>query len=280
MKVFSPVGATSSSKKYVLRFTTYGTTQQGIVRAYIRKTASPYNNLVETQTKTFGVGLKSHEFLFNAPTTDASGSFVIELEKNSGTTYIDNISFYEVTATVYDPASQIRLEYNATKSAKTIALGASYTATNGTIYSSVTLQPFTSIILVKNSSITAARTAEDSTIVLDSLPTSQQETISTVDTAAIVKPLLQRSADENNRPLLLNAFPNPSPNEFNLVLEGGSKEKVTIVVYSFDGKLMYQTTGYSNNRFAFGSNFMAGTYIVRVIQGNISQTLKLIKAGN
>jgi len=279
--IHSPIGAVSSSKKYILRFTTYGTTAQGIVRAYIRKTASPYDNLVATQTKTFATGKTSHEFLFNAPTSATGGSFVIELEQNSGTTYIDNVSFYEATATIYDVASQIRFEYNATKAAKTIALGASYTAINGTIYSSsVTLQPFTSIILVKNLSITAARTAEDSTIVLDSLTTTQQDIISTVDTAAIVKPLLQRSADENNRPLLLNAFPNPSPNEFNLVLEGGSKEKVTVVVYSFDGKLMYQTTGYSNNRFAFGSNFMAGTYIVRVIQGNISQTLKLIKAGN
>jgi hypothetical protein len=283
----SPIGAVSSSKKYILRFTTYGTTQQGIVNAYIRRTASPYDKLVAAQTKTFGIGKTTHEFLFNAPISSSGGSFVIEVEQNSGTTYIDNVSFYEATATIYNAPAQIRFEYNATKSAKTVALDASYTATNGTIYSSsVTLQPFTSIILVKNSSLTAARTAGDSTIVLDSLATGLIDTAAAevnstiVDTSTALKPVLEMAAVENNTPLLLKAFPNPAPNEFNLVLEGGSKEKLNIVVYSFDGKLVYQTTGYSNNRFTFGSNFMRGMYVVKVIQGTVLQTLRLVKAGN
>jgi len=158
--VHSAIGAVSSAKKYILRFSTYGTTQQGIVRAYIRKTASPYNNLVPTQVKSFGLGRKDHEFLFAAPTTDAGGSFVIEIEQNSGTTYIDNIEFYEATATVYDTASQIRFEYNTGKSAKTVALDANYTGVDGTVYSgSVTLQPFTSIILVKDTGSTVVTPA-------------------------------------------------------------------------------------------------------------------------
>jgi hypothetical protein len=147
----SPIGAVSAAKKYVLRLSTFGTTQQGIVRAYIRKSTSPYNNLVSTQVKTFGVGRSDHEFLFTAPETQAGGSFVIEIEQNSGTTYIDNVQFYEATATVYDAESQLRFEYNATKTAKTIALDAKYIAVDGTAYSgSLTLQPFTSVILVKD----------------------------------------------------------------------------------------------------------------------------------
>ena len=60
--IHSGIGAVSSAKKYVLRLSTYGTTQQGIVRAYIRKSTSPYNNLVATQTKSFGIGRTDHEF--------------------------------------------------------------------------------------------------------------------------------------------------------------------------------------------------------------------------
>ena len=153
--IIGAIGAVSSSKKYVLRFSTYGTTNQGIVRAYIRKTASPNTNLIATQAKSFVIGRKDHEFLFNAPTTDAGGSFVIELEQNSGTTYFDNLEFYEVTATLYDQESQLRFEYNATKSVKTIALDANYSGVTGTVYSgSLTLQPFTSIILVKDTGST------------------------------------------------------------------------------------------------------------------------------
>ena len=151
--VHSPIGAVSNAKKYVLRFNTVGTTSKGIVRAYIRKTTSPYNNLVAVQTKTFGLAKKGHEFLFDAPFTDAGGSFVIEIEQNSGTTYIDDVEFYEANASLLDLDSQLRFEYNATNSTKTIALGANYIAVDGTNYNgSITLQPFTSKILVKDTS--------------------------------------------------------------------------------------------------------------------------------
>ncbi len=303
--VHGPIGAVSAAKKYVLRFSTYGTTQQGIVRAYIRKTTSPYNNLVATQTKSFGTGRMDHEFLFNAPTTATAGNFVIELEQNSGTTYLDNIAFYEATASVYDPASQIRFEYNATKVAKTIALDTKYTAVNGTVYSgSVTLQPFTSIILVKDPSTTTAlaRVASTDSAVIDSTLSSTQdstaifsepinisETIAadslsntdstgaTADTA-----LVARSAPvvTTNRTLQLNAYPNPSANEFNLTLQGGSTDKVTIMVYTFDGRMVFKTVGLSNSRYSFGNNFAPGIYILKVIQGNNIQTLKVVKAGN
>jgi Right handed beta helix region/Secretion system C-terminal sorting domain len=298
--IHSPIGAVSSAKKYVLRFSTYGTTQQGIVRAYIRKTTSPYNNLVATQTQTFGIGKVDHEFLFSSPTTATAGNFVIELEQNSGTTYIDNITFYEATASVYDPTAQIRFEYNATKVAKTVALDASYTAVNGTVYSSsVTLQPFTSIILVKNVATTALAKAAsvDSTIIDSTLsdaaifsePIDLAATLA-ADSAAAVKTgstkadtlLAARSAPviTANKPLLLNAFPNPAASQFNLTLQGGSSDRVTIMVYTFDGKMVYQTTGNSNSRYSFGNNFAPGMYVAKVVQGNNVQTLKLVKSGN
>ncbi len=156
--IYSAIGAVSSLKNYVFRFSTYGTTQQGMVNAYIRKTASPYTSLTAIQTKAFGTGRTDHEFLFSAPTTDAAGSFVIEIEQNSGTTYIDNVEFYEANATVFNVDDQLRFEYNATSVAKTIALGASYTAVDGTVYNnSITLQPFTSKILVKDTGATALK---------------------------------------------------------------------------------------------------------------------------
>lgn len=149
--VIGAVGAVSSSKKYVLRFSTYGTTNQGYLRAYIRKTASPNTSLVASQPASFGIGRKDHEFLFDGPTTDAGASFIIEIEQNSGTTYVDNLEFYEAAATVYDQSAQLRFEYNATKVAKTITLDGNYTSVTGVAYAgSVTLQPFTSILLVKD----------------------------------------------------------------------------------------------------------------------------------
>ena len=120
------------------------------MRAYIRKSASPFNNLVPTQAKSFGLTKTTHEFLIDAPTTDASASFVIEVEQNSGTTYIDEIEFFEVTATINTIASQVRFEYNATSAPKTIPLSAKYAGVDSTIYNgSITLQPFSSKVIIR-----------------------------------------------------------------------------------------------------------------------------------
>lgn len=312
--VHSPVGAVSAVKKYVLRFSTYGTTQQGIVRAYIRKTLSPYTNLTPIQTKTFGIGRKDHEFLFTAPTTDAGGSFAIELEQNSGITYIDNVSFYEVTATIYDPSTQLRFEYNPARVAKIISLGATYTDVNGATYTSVTLQPFTSIILVKDPAI-AARPVADSTtadsastdsttftarMVSDSVLTETTNVVSSDTTLGVVqdsavavvtdpvinteKPMqvtaAANKAFEEKKTFSVSAYPNPSPNSFSVSLQGATGDKVTMQVFSLDGKLVHQTTGNGNSRFSFGNNLMPGVYILRVTRANTTRSLKIVKAGN
>ena len=226
---------------------------------------------------------------------------VIEIEQNSGTTYIDNVAFYEASATLYDPAAQIRFEYNATKVAKTISLGGSYTAANGTVYSSsVTLQPFTSIILIKDATTALARAASVDSVVVDStlslladssmmdatlVTVPEDSTVKITDSVKVVDSSALLSARTNTtvittKPLMLNAYPNPSANEFNLTLQGGSEARLTIVVYTFDGRMVYQTVGNSNSRYTFGNNFAPGVYVLKVIQGNSVQTLKIVKAGN
>ena len=147
--LYGTVGAVSSAKQYILRFTTLGSATNGIVQAYIRKTASPQTILSSVQSTTFGNSVEVHEFLFTAPTTDAAASFLIAIQQ-SGTTYIDDIQFYEANATVLNIDDQLRFEYNATATAKTISLGATYVGIDKKIYNgSITLQPYTSSILVK-----------------------------------------------------------------------------------------------------------------------------------
>lgn len=291
MTIHSGMGTISSTKKYVLRFSTYGTTVQGIVRAYIRRTASPYDNLVPVQAKSFGVGRKDHEFLFYNPISVSGGSFVIEVEQNSGTTYIDNVTFSEATATVYDINSQVRFEYNDnTRSSRTVSLGSTYYDVYGKSYTSVTIQPCSSMILIKAApSVTLAKSVVSDSILVDS--TLTDSTALLVDSSAYLenpvavdsssaKPQRQitQNTSVDSRPLTLNTYPNPSTNVFNVVLQGGSSEKVSLVVYSAEGRLVYQTTGASNNRYSFGNNFMPGIYMLKVLQGNDVHTIRLVKS--
>jgi len=80
-----------------------------------------------------------------------------------------------------------------------------------------------------------------------------------------------------NKTLRISGYPNPSYNEFGLRLEGGSDQKVEISVIAADGKAVYKTTGATNKTYKFGNNFMPGLYLIKVIQDNKIQTLKVIK---
>ena len=80
-----------------------------------------------------------------------------------------------------------------------------------------------------------------------------------------------------NSVLKLNAYPNPSAAAFTLLLEGNSKEKVTITVTDLMGRKIYQTAGNVAQQYKFGNDFKVGMYLLQVVQGNDKQNIKLIK---
>ena len=96
--IYSNIGAVSNNKNYVLQFSTLGTTSNGSLKAGLRLTSSPYSNTTSLQTKTFGTIRINHSFLFTAPPTSTATSFIIQLLQSSGTTYIDNIAFFEANS--------------------------------------------------------------------------------------------------------------------------------------------------------------------------------------
>ena len=81
-----------------------------------------------------------------------------------------------------------------------------------------------------------------------------------------------------NNILLLEVYPNPSAAEFTLVLKNSSKEKVTITVTDVAGrKVLEASTTTGKQPFRFGNNFKPGMYIVKVVQGDKKQTIRLTK---
>ena len=144
----SGVGKISAGKKYIFRFKTRGTTECGIVRAYLRKTTAPYNDLVPQQTQVFGTSVQQHEFLFVADTT-AEANYVIAIEKNSGTTYLDDVALYEADANAVNNKDNVRFEYNATNTIVTVSMDKKYLGVDGSVYNgSLTLPPFSSKVLI------------------------------------------------------------------------------------------------------------------------------------
>lgn len=150
--VHGPVGILPAGKKYVLRFKTMGSSECGIVKAYLRKTEKPYTELVAKQTAVFGTSVGNHQFLFEL-NQQAETSFVIEVEKNAGIFYVDDIELYEVNAQVKSIATQVRFEYNASAVEISIPLSKNYIGVDGLLYSgTLKLAPFSSIILLSRNS--------------------------------------------------------------------------------------------------------------------------------
>lgn len=150
--IHDAVGSVTGGKKYLLRFKTYGTSECGIVRAYLRKTDAPYTSLVPPQKDIFGIGEKTHEFLFDVKASQSVASYVIEIEKNSGTTYVDDVELYEANASFTDMNNAVRFEYNETDKPVNVLLNDTYTGVDGKEYSgSIQLLPFSSKIFILNS---------------------------------------------------------------------------------------------------------------------------------
>lgn len=77
--------------------------------------------------------------------------------------------------------------------------------------------------------------------------------------------------------LFIKAFPNPSDNYFNLMVEGSRKEDVVVSVYNVNGVRIHQVKGTANRYYKFGEGWIPGTYLVEVRQGNELKTVKLVK---
>jgi hypothetical protein len=78
--------------------------------------------------------------------------------------------------------------------------------------------------------------------------------------------------------LAVKTYPNPSPDGFTLTLQGGdSKYRAVVMVRDVYGHAVYQTTGSIFDTYRFGSSFTGGVYLVEVRNGNMAQTVKVVK---
>lgn len=77
--------------------------------------------------------------------------------------------------------------------------------------------------------------------------------------------------------ILLEAFPNPTSDNFRLRMDTGLDESVSIKIYDLSGKLMKTQKLASTNQEISIENLMDGIYYLKVIQGEWNQTIKLVK---
>ncbi len=78
-------------------------------------------------------------------------------------------------------------------------------------------------------------------------------------------------------PFNVIAYPNPAKYQFTLVIEGGSKEKVGVMVYDVLGRTVKRIESSDGQPIQFGEELPTGAYFTIVSQGANQKTVRLIK---
>jgi parallel beta-helix repeat protein len=152
--------------------------------------------------------------------------------------------------------------YNASTSDTSIKLNGTYVSVTGSRYSnSVTLAPYTSIILLKSSS---------------SLTSSESASAAAVTNTAVAGP---GYVNTEAAKLAVQAYPNPSSHYFNVTTHGSNTgEPMTLRVLDLSGRLLQVKTGVTtNSTLQIGQNLAAGSYVLELLQGNNKVEQKVIK---
>ena len=327
--LYAPIGKITAGKHYVIKFSTLGTTENGVLNVLVRNFSTPFQNLAKIQTANFGTVQIDHSFKFTALQSDDNGSFHIEIAQSSGTTYFDNVAFFEandqgdlISENLYkygqfedgldnlhgwsDNYNEVTAWDNTAKINNidyyTVSDASGKKSTVGiTVNQPANILEASAAAVSKNNEgktvikVTASGGAEPyiGTGAFNVDPGTYNYTVQDANGCASTASVTVSSSNDrigdmnslnNNlevanttKDLKISSYPNPTNTEFKLLVEGGTKEKVNIIVLSVDGRMVHQVSGVSNQTYRFGSSYLPGIYIVKVMQGNILKMIKVVK---
>jgi parallel beta-helix repeat protein len=139
-------GVVDSDNHYILRFLGKSAIDEKTVSLRLRSTGTGY-----TSQRFFTIGNTNtqKDVLYSNPPAVASGATMrLVMCDDPVVTYLDNVELYvaDVTLTVW--TDYIHLLYNNTSASVTYTMSATMEDPEGNSYNSITLQPFTGIILI------------------------------------------------------------------------------------------------------------------------------------
>jgi len=144
------VGNVEANKSYIIRFSIQGLVGENTLGCFIIKNANPYNTLTpNTQYFPLKTTRTENELLFHSNGNDPI-LLVLQATYPQSAYYIDNIELREATVSVTNPDDSILFVYNETGVVKNVSLNATYKDVKNQIYyPSITLQPYSSAVLLK-----------------------------------------------------------------------------------------------------------------------------------
>ena len=79
--------------------------------------------------------------------------------------------------------------------------------------------------------------------------------------------------------LLIRAMPNPSYSYFKVQITGNTKDRLSVTVTNLSGQIMDRFDGaLRTGQLQFGQKYASGIYFVKILEGNKTKVIKLIKS--
>ncbi|MHA4809484.1 right-handed parallel beta-helix repeat-containing protein [Flavitalea flava] len=149
--VNAPIGRVDSGMAYVSHFRLHTPDATRTLLVYLQKYGLPYTHFTPVMSIGSAAPYTDNTVVFNKTTgSDPVSAIVFQMNVTDPRIYIDNIDLYLANVTANDPKTNYLFQYNATKTPMVIALSGIYQDAGGTAYQgSLTLQPFTSVVLFK-----------------------------------------------------------------------------------------------------------------------------------
>lgn len=148
------IGQVYANKNYILRFSLAGSNEHRSLETFLRKSLSPYQDLSERKLRGITSSRTENEVIFTPSASEADASIVFDIQEQGVPLYMDNIQLYEASVSKTNPADSIRFEYNASSVSKVIVLDGTYVDAKSNSYTgSITLEPFASVVLIRQSSL-------------------------------------------------------------------------------------------------------------------------------
>jgi len=199
-------------KSYRLRFSAKSSKENASLKMIPRKNGDPYNNVAATQTVSLETNYTAFEFLLNPTVTEPNSRIDFEIREGQGSVWLDNLELVEVNVEYTNPDDYILFELNSGTVPKTIDIPSGYVDVKGTpVSGSVTLAPYSSIILFRNQATSSQNIPElkENRIHLFPNPASNFATVKSNHEIITVK-----LTDINGR--LLKTYNNPGSKEFTI----------------------------------------------------------------
>jgi hypothetical protein len=221
---------------------------------------SPYNSLSATKYILLD-SVRSENTIYIVPTSSSTNALcILRLENEDVTTWVDNFAFVQTNSTPVDPNSQIFFQYNASPAAVNAHLASSYVdAKNATYTGSVTIPPYSSVLLFKNADSTAIQPAT-----VYSAPNASKDMIafaSVPKTAGI------------------GIYPNPATDYIMLNFNNADVKDLNIQLFNTSGDVVLNQNIVVDNgsyRLDLNQKPKPGCYFMKLSGSGVNQTSKVV----